>query len=88
MDWFREHLKHRLDRLFVVVGALCLPLALALSRVKSYTSIDPFGREVQTSAHPRYGSFFKVLLTLLLVVAAVRGMIFAVGWVARGSGRR
>ena len=88
MDWFREHLTRRLDRLFVVIGALCLPLALALSRVKSYTMIDQFGREVQTGAYPRYGSFFKVLLTLLLVVGAVRAMIFAVGWVARGSGRR
>jgi hypothetical protein len=88
MDWFREHLTRRLDRLFVVIGALCLPLALALSRVKSYTMIDPFGREVQTRAHPRYGSFFKVLLTLLLVVGAVRGMICAVSWVVRGSRRR
>jgi hypothetical protein len=88
MDWLREHLTSRLDRLFVVLGALCLPLALALSRAKSYTVVDQFGRHVQTRAHPTYGSFLEIFFTLLLVVAGVRAMIFAVGWVARGSSRR
>ena len=88
MDWIREHLTSRLDRIFVVAGALCLPLALALSRVKSYTVIDQFGRQVQTRAHSQYGPFWKVFFTLLLVVAAVRTLIFAVGWVARGTSRR
>jgi hypothetical protein len=88
MDWLREHLTSRLDRIFVVLGALCLPLALALARVKSYTVVDQFGRHVQTRAHPKYGPFLEIFFTLLLVVAAVRVMIFAVGWVARGSSRR
>jgi len=88
MDWIGEHLRRRLDRLFVVIGALCLPLALAMSRVKSYTVIDQFGREVQTRAHPRYGSFFKILLTLLILLASIRALLFAIGWVSRGAARR
>lgn len=87
MDWLREHLKSRLDRVFVVVAALCVPLALYLSSLKSYTALDPFGHVVRTRAHPRHGPFWKVLLTLLLVVVAARALVFAVRWVARGSAR-
>lgn len=87
MDWLRDRLTSRLDRLFVVLGALCLPVALLLARAKSYTVVDQFGREVQTRAHPRFGPFWEILLTLLAVVAGVRALIFAVGWVARGSAR-
>jgi hypothetical protein len=87
MDWFRDHLTSRLDRLFVVLAAFCLPLALALARVRSYTLVDQFGRTVQTRAHPRYGSFGRILLTLLLIVVTARALIFAVGWVRRGATR-
>ena len=87
MDWLREHLTGRLERVFVVVAALCVPLALALSRVKSYTMVNEFGHVVPTRAHPRYGPFWKVLLVLLLAVVAARLAIFAVGWVRRGSPR-
>ena len=88
MDWLREHLRSRLDRLFVVLGALCVPLAMALARVRSYTVVDPFGHAVRTRAYPRYGPFWKILLTLLLVVAAVRLLILAVNWVRRGAAGR
>lgn len=88
MDWLREHLTSRLNRLFVVLGALCVPLALLMANAKSYTVVDQFGRTVQTRAHPRYGPFWKILVTALLVVIAVRAMIFAVGWVAKGSTRQ
>ena len=87
MDWLRNGLAGRLDRVFVVVAALCVPLALALSRVKSYTMVNQFGHTVPTRAHPRYGPFWKVLVSLLLLVLAVRLLIFAVGWVRRGSMR-
>lgn len=88
MDWLREHLHSRLDRLFVVLGALCVPLALALARVRSYTMVDQFGHVVRTRAHARYGPFWKILLTMLLVVGGVRLLIHAVGWVRRGSAAR
>lgn len=88
MDWFREHFHSRLDRLFVVLGALCVPLALALARVRSYTMVDPYGHAVRTRAYARYGPFWKILLTLLLVVAGVRLLIHAVGWVRRGAAGR
>lgn len=88
MERLREALRSRLNRLFVVLACLCLPLALGLSRVRSYTATDQFGHLVRTRAHPRYGSFWMILLSLLLAVAALRLLLAAIRWVTGGSARQ
>lgn len=88
MERLREVLRSRLNRLYVVLGGLCFPLAMGLSRVRSYTATDQFGHLVRTRAHPRYGSFWTILFSLLLAVAALRLMLAAIRWVTRGSARQ
>lgn len=87
MERLQEALRSRLNRLFVVLGGLCVPLAFGLSRVRSYTATDQFGHLVRTRAHPRYGSFWAILLSLLLAVAALRLLLAAIRWVTREPAR-